>query len=93
MSKISKTIEFPEELDLTPFLADQTDNRYRYRLYGVSVHQGNIRGGHYVAYIKRELGDSDDGWYYFSDTQYYKARLEEVMNTQAYLLFYERFEI
>lgn len=30
------------------------------------------------------------GWYYFSDRSYHKATLSEVLNAQAYLLFYER---
>ena len=94
-----------------------------YSLYGVVIHGGSMRGGHYTAYVrvrseiqlerltsKKETdnatGNSDDGhhktrsfdytstensqWYYISDTQVSKASFDDVSQSQAYLLFYER---
>ncbi|EJD39196.1 peptidase C19, ubiquitin carboxyl-terminal hydrolase 2 [Auricularia subglabra TFB-10046 SS5] len=58
--KVDEWIEFPETLDLAPFVAPRRADlregrgakggRMDYRLYAVVVHIGNMLGGHYVAY-------------------------------------------
>jgi len=97
--KLGTAVSYPKILDLTPFLIRNENaayNIYRYRLYGVVVHMGNMNNGHYVAYI-RKIGKSEDDpqkdtWWYLSDEQYYQISEEEVFTQQAYLLFYERIE-
>jgi ubiquitin C-terminal hydrolase len=39
--------------------------KWIYNLYGISVHQGSARGGHYIAYTRRY-----NSWYYFSDSSW-----------------------
>jgi ubiquitin C-terminal hydrolase len=71
----------------------------KYQLYGIVVHSGSMSGGHYVAYTRKRdnpisdtasLDEIRNGWHYFSDTQTSPSSLENVLNQQAYILFYER---
>ena len=43
--------EFPEHLDLDPFLKEPESTPAHYTLHSVLVHTGDNFGGHYVAYI------------------------------------------
>lgn len=71
--KINKHIEFSEFLDLSDFTSDlcydltkinkwprihQGDPIW-YSLFGVVCHSGNLRGGHYTAYVKCEEPSND----------------------------------
>lgn len=61
---------------------------FRYRLYGVANHFGTLKGGHYTAYVKRGKAF---GWCHFDDTRVrVRVSPEEVVNKNAYVLFYER---
>ena len=52
----------------------------------MAVHLGSIHGGHYVAYSKKE----DGAWYLMDDERVGKVSKEEVLQQDAYLLFYRR---
>lgn len=66
--KINKHIEFSEFLDLSDFTSDlcydltkinkwpkiNRGDSIWYSLFGVVCHSGNLRGGHYTAYVKTE---------------------------------------
>lgn len=76
---------------------DGTKQGYVYQLIGTVEHSGTMRGGHYVAYVKgpkTETEHSSEGgastWYYISDSHVRKTTLESVLQSEAYLLFYER---
>lgn len=71
--KINKHIEFSEFLDISEFTCElcydltkinrwprinQGDSIW-YSLFGVVCHSGNLRGGHYTAYVKCEEPNSD----------------------------------
>lgn len=60
---------------------------FTYRLVGVVEHLGTMRGGHYVAYVR---GSKDGVWYHASDAYVRQTSLEEVLRSEAYILFYER---
>ena len=69
-----------------------------YQLVGVVEHLGSMRGGHYVAYVRGERAHvqkqtpekQDIAWFYASDAQVKEVPLPEVLQSEAYLLFYER---
>ncbi|XP_051576654.1 ubiquitin carboxyl-terminal hydrolase 45-like isoform X2 [Myxocyprinus asiaticus] len=79
--------------------------RVLYSLYGIVEHSGSMRGGHYAAYVKvrspqreqcrnqsgsREASSAPQGqWVYVSDTNVQTVPEFRVLNSQAYLLFYE----
>uniref|UniRef100_A0A672LCJ8 Ubiquitin carboxyl-terminal hydrolase n=1 Tax=Sinocyclocheilus grahami TaxID=75366 RepID=A0A672LCJ8_SINGR len=79
--------------------------RVLYSLYGIVEHSGSMRGGHYAAYVKvrtpqrkPELRRNQSGtkpfapqgqWVYVSDTSVQTVPESRVLNSQAYLLFYE----
>ena len=55
-----------------------------------------MRGGHYIAYVRGpslENNVDNESWYYISDSSVRKATLEAVLNSEAYLLFYEKCEV
>uniref|UniRef100_A0A669DPM1 Ubiquitin carboxyl-terminal hydrolase n=1 Tax=Oreochromis niloticus TaxID=8128 RepID=A0A669DPM1_ORENI len=78
--------------------------RVLYSLYGIVEHSGSMRGGHYTAYVKVRApqrkteqqhknlsgqGSSQGQWVYVSDTTVQMVPESRVLNSQAYLLFYE----
>lgn len=68
MTKLNDYYEFPEQIDLTQFLADDAPGRSKsnlYDLYGVLVHAGGILGGHYDAYLRTSTSKQ---WYNFNDS-------------------------
>uniref|UniRef100_A0A7N6C0N4 Ubiquitin carboxyl-terminal hydrolase n=1 Tax=Anabas testudineus TaxID=64144 RepID=A0A7N6C0N4_ANATE len=79
------------------------EERVLYSLYGIVEHSGSMRGGHYAAYVKvrppqkkigsktlMEASSSSQGqWVYVSDTTVQTVPESRVLNSQAYLLFYE----
>lgn len=102
MTKLDEYLEFPEELDLSPYLAadvDQTEP-WTYVLYGVVAHSGGIAGGQYNAFLRPA---NDDQFYKFDDDRVTKATLREAVHnnfgakngrptkkSSAYLLIYVR---
>jgi ubiquitin carboxyl-terminal hydrolase 16/45 len=72
-------------------------NNTTYRLVGVVEHLGTMTGGHYIAYVRaakiggrQQQSSGSKSWFYASDGQVREASLEEVLNCEAYILFYER---
>lgn len=58
-----------------------------YSLFALTVHQGTINNGHYVAYAKRY-----NQWYNFND-EYFETVSERIaLGQEAYLLFYKQDE-
>ncbi|KAF9038559.1 hypothetical protein BJ165DRAFT_1407705 [Panaeolus papilionaceus] len=58
---------------------------YRYDLYGVTNHYGNLSSGHYTAYIA-----SHGGWRLCDDSSVKAVDAKQVVNQRAYVLFYKR---
>ena len=81
-------IQYQEELTLDISLKDanKVSDTALYSLVGVVVHEGNsIKGGHYVAYVKRS-----GQWYRIDDLRVTKVSTFEATHQQAYLLFYQK---
>ena len=58
-----------------------------YSLRAVVVHHGNVGVGHYTAYVR----SFDNFWYHCDDDeQPRQVNIGEVLQAEAYMLFYER---
>ncbi|KAJ3743823.1 hypothetical protein DFH05DRAFT_1253494 [Lentinula detonsa] len=58
---------------------------YKYELYGVTNHYGNLSSGHYTAFVA-----SRGGWLYCDDSSVKTVDAKQVVNQKAYVLFYKR---
>ncbi|KAF9269250.1 hypothetical protein L218DRAFT_1072870 [Marasmius fiardii PR-910] len=58
---------------------------YRYDLYGVTNHVGNLSSGHYTAFV-----GSRGGWIYCDDSVLKPVDYKQVVSQKAYFLFYKR---
>ena len=87
-SKISTFVSFPVEgLDMRPYLHKNcTDQITEYDLIATICHHGGAGGyGHYTAYA---LNDRSMQWYEFDDQLVTEVDLQQVVNCEAYVLFY-----
>lgn len=94
--KITKHINYPDELDLRPYMSDYTRNSdshksppLKYNLSAVLVHVGHTsNSGHYYCFIK----NCDNFWYRMDDSYVGQVSRETALNQQAYILFYVKSE-
>lgn len=79
MVKVNDRYEFPEVLDVKPYLSDTADmsESYIYCLHGVLVHSGDMNAGHYYAFIKPE---KNGDFYKFDDDRVTRATKKEAMD-------------
>lgn len=86
--KNSSYVRFEERLSLAIFAADRSAAKHlNFRLRSVVMHLGSIRGGHYVCYV---CSAKDNNWYGVSDTIHRRVELSEVLDAEAFMLFYVR---
>ncbi|XP_043220870.1 ubiquitin carboxyl-terminal hydrolase 19-like isoform X2 [Amphibalanus amphitrite] len=94
--KIDRMVEFPvRDLNLRQYLTEEPDEgRVLYDLYGVINHHGGILGGHYTAFARcvdpLRPENAELGWRRFDDARVVRMKEEDVMTSEAYLLFYRR---
>jgi hypothetical protein len=99
LTKIQHFVSFPLELDCdllqNPFYVEKKREERRksgkdqefYELKAVVVHKGeSLNNGHYVCYLQRE----GNAWYLADDTKVFRVSIDEVLQANAYLLFYEK---
>jgi len=81
-------VNFPiNELDLSNYVIGYKKEDYKYKLYGVCNHSGNVMGGHYTAYVK----NANNKWYHFNDTSVSEVGLNEsIVSSKAYVLFFRK---
>ena len=88
-AKIEGHIKFLEIFDLKPFLTEELSGKVKNmfcRLFAVIVHSGkNSHSGHYVAYVRNI---SKNEWWKMDDARVSRATSQEVLNAEAYMLFY-----
>ncbi|VDP05248.1 unnamed protein product [Soboliphyme baturini] len=101
--KISSAITFPQFLDMTPFTSHFRNRtrpstcitstseilntlKNKYALYAVVNHHGTIESGHYTCFI-RQLNDQ---WFRCDDHVITRASIDEVLNSEGYMLFYHK---
>jgi hypothetical protein len=87
--KISRHINFPETLDVGPFMSDARNKEHApvlYDLYGVVVHQGHdLHSGHYYSYVK-----TGGNWTMMDDASVTPVSIKHVLRDSAYVLMYTR---
>ena len=55
-----------------------------YELFGIINHEGNIFGGHYFSYIKK------NNWFVFNDTNISQIQMQNIVSDKNYCLFYRK---
>lgn len=94
--KIDKHISFPLFLDMYKYSAEyqeddsmtnfgltEGDEALPYRLIGAISHVGSLDSGHYTSYVVYR-----DQWFFIDDALVDLATETDVLNSQAYMLFY-----
>ena len=85
--KINKPVQYPETLNLRPYMSTKNGPPVLYKLFGVLVHLGgSCNSGHYYCYVRNTNGY----WYQMDDARVSSASLNVVLNQSAYILFYVR---
>ncbi|PVH76016.1 ubiquitin carboxyl-terminal hydrolase-like protein [Cadophora sp. DSE1049] len=92
-SKIETKVSFPLKLDMYPYTnrARGQDSKQNselargctYELQSVVVHVGNLETGHYISYSR--VGNQ---WFKFNDHNVTLASKSDVLNSEAFILFY-----
>ncbi|XP_026421587.1 ubiquitin carboxyl-terminal hydrolase 2-like [Papaver somniferum] len=96
--KINDHIIFEETFDLRAYMDDRYvgSDKLEYHLIGVVVHEGSVNTGHCFAYVRGDKsgGSKEDNedftWYCLNDLVVREVSLGEVLQSQAYMLFYEK---
>lgn len=77
-------VEFPlQKLNLHGCTAEKAGNAV-YNLYAVCNHSGTVHGGHYTSYCKDRIS-----WYCYNDTRVSTVHDNQVLSSEAYVLFYK----
>ena len=77
-------IKYPiNNLDLSDFIENEEQKKYKYDLYAVIQHHGKINEGHYTA-----ICNINDNWVLYNDSQLFK--MDNPVTDDAYILFYKR---
>ncbi|XVF59091.1 hypothetical protein PTKIN_Ptkin07bG0247000 [Pterospermum kingtungense] len=87
--KLNKSVQFPEVLNLAPYMSEKSDKAAVYNLYAVVVHLDILNAsfsGHYVCYVKSFHGE----WFRIDDSTVIPVELERVLVEGAYMLLYAR---
>ncbi|XP_043712601.1 ubiquitin carboxyl-terminal hydrolase 16-like isoform X2 [Telopea speciosissima] len=88
--KLNKSVQFPEILNLAPYMSGTSDKSPIYRLYAVVVHLDIMNAafsGHYVCYVRNFQGK----WFKIDDSTVKPVELDRVLSKGAYMLLYARF--
>ncbi|XP_071712014.1 ubiquitin carboxyl-terminal hydrolase 17-like [Rutidosis leptorrhynchoides] len=87
--KLNKSIQFPEILNMAPYVSGTSDKSPVYRLYGVVVHIDIMNAafsGHYVCYVK----NFENRWFKMDDIRVKEVDVQSVLTKGAYMLLYAR---
>lgn len=88
-AKIEGHAGFKPVMDLRPFLTEELQEKHGNmlcRLFAVVVHVGkNSHSGHYLAYV-RNIEKNE--WWKMDDSRVSVVSMQEVLNSEAYMLFY-----
>ncbi|MED6209044.1 hypothetical protein PIB30_050842 [Stylosanthes scabra] len=87
--KLNKSVQFPEVLNMTPYMSGTKDKSPLYSLYAVVVHLDTMNtsfSGHYICYVKNIQGE----WFRTNDSKVEPVELSRVLSERAYMLLYAR---
>ncbi|KAI5432761.1 hypothetical protein KIW84_020170 [Lathyrus oleraceus] len=87
--KLNKSVQFPEVLNMAPYISGLKGKSPLYRLYAVVVHLNSMNdaySGHYVCYVKNIQGE----WFRTDDSRVEPVELSRVLSERAYMLLYAR---
>ncbi|XP_020588017.1 ubiquitin carboxyl-terminal hydrolase 2 [Phalaenopsis equestris] len=102
LTKLSGHVHFQETLDMRSYMDPRCiEDRTSYRLIGVVEHSGSMSRGHYVAYVRGDgrgssrtssgsSSSTGQAWFYASDAYVREVSIAEVLQSEAYILFYEK---
>lgn len=87
-TKNNKVINFPiDNLNLSKYSIGYDKYKSNYRLIGVVNHIGSYLGGHYYSYCRNK-----ENWFEYNDEKVVQINKLNVVNQNAYCLFYEKIE-
>lgn len=96
--KINTRVNFPEIIDMSPFTSRNTDNSSssgpvsvtkpdnKFVLFAVINHIGTLDAGHYTSFVRQHR----DLWFHCNDHQILPASIQQVLDSEGYLLFYHK---
>jgi len=86
--KISNMVNSPlSNFSLEKYTKSEQREPPQYDLYAVARHMGSTGGGHYTAVAKHRL---ENQWYEFNDSHCNAMSSNDVLDNNAYLLFYQK---
>ena len=83
LRKNNKLITYNETIDLYPFTLYNNEHNCKYELFGIINHHGNVMGGHYYSYIKK-----NGQWYMYNDTNV--SIISNIISSDNYCFFYRK---
>ena len=81
LKKNNKLITYQETIDMCPYTIN--NNECKYELFGIINHQGNVMGGHYYSYIKK-----NNQWFMFNDMTV--TNISNIISSDNYCFFYRK---
>lgn len=86
LSRLSKHVRFPLRLEIGEYMSRANRGKpLPYTLVAVLVHRGrSCDCGHYFAYVRK-----GNDWYLTNDAEVTRVNVEEVLDSQAYVMVYE----
>ena len=90
VNKINRNIDFPLNLDISPYKFGRDKSGCDYKLFAVGNHVGQMTFGHCFAFC-RNLEKNPDVWFCYNDTNVSKlTNSDPVFSNRAYLLMYQK---
>ena len=84
LRKNNTIVSFDENINIFEYTIYNEKDDCNYELFGIINHQGNVLGGHYFSYIKKQ------NWYSFDDSTITKIEPSTIINNKNYCLFYRK---
>jgi ubiquitin C-terminal hydrolase len=86
--KVKKLVDYPiANLEISSFEKGKHREPPIYDLFAVANHFGRLNYGHYTAMAKNK---NTQKWYLFDDMHTKQISKKQVINSNAYLLFYSK---